>query len=59
MVVALELFIAEELIGEYANRCQERHPVSEPTRVRMHDFVDPDVGRAIPYGVCDFDGLEG
>jgi hypothetical protein len=25
----------------------------EPEQVRLHDFVIPELGRAIPYGVCD------
>ena len=49
----------KELIGEYANGGREWHPGGEPTRVRVHDFVDPDLGRAIPYGVYDVDANEG
>jgi Rhodopirellula transposase DDE domain len=49
----------KELIGEFANGGREWHPAGEPTRVRVHDFVDPEVGRAIPYGVYDVDADEG
>jgi transposase len=49
----------KELIGEYANGGRERHPGGEPTRVGVHDFVDPEVGRAIPYGIYDIANDEG
>ncbi len=49
----------KELIGEYANRGRERHPEGAPTRVAVHDFVDPEVGRAIPYGIYDVANDEG
>jgi hypothetical protein len=49
----------KELIGEYANGGREWHPQGEPTRVGVHDFVDPDVGRAIPYGIYDVANDEG
>ncbi len=34
----------KELIGEYANGGREWHPEGAPTRVAVHDFVDPEVG---------------
>ena len=49
----------KELIGEYANGGREWHPQGAPTRVGVHDFVDPDVGRAIPYGIYDVANDEG
>jgi len=49
----------KELIGEYANGGREWHPQGEPTRVGVHDFVDPEVGRAIPYGIYDVANDEG
>jgi hypothetical protein len=49
----------KELIGEYANGGREWHPEGEPTRVGVHDFVDPEVGRAIPYGIYDVANDEG
>ena len=49
----------KELIGEYANGGREWHPAGEPTRVGVHDFVDPEVGRAIPYGIYDIANDEG
>jgi hypothetical protein len=49
----------KELVGEYANGGQEYQPTGEPERVRVHDFVDPEQGRAIPYGVYDLGNDEG
>ena len=31
----------------------EWQPVGEPERVNVHDFPDPELGKAIPYGVYD------
>jgi transposase len=49
----------KELVGEYANGGQEYHPKGEPTRVKTHDFVDPELGRAVPYGIYDIGNNEG
>jgi hypothetical protein len=43
----------KELVGRYANGGREWRPVGEPERVAVHDFPDPEVGKAIPYGVYD------
>jgi hypothetical protein len=43
----------KELVGCYANGGIEWQPVGEPERVNVHDFPDPEVGKAIPYGVYD------
>jgi Rhodopirellula transposase DDE domain len=43
----------KELVGNYANGGVEWQPVGEPERVNVHDFPDPAVGKAIPYGVYD------
>ena len=43
----------KELVGRYANGGAEWQPVGEPERVGVHDFPDPAVGKAIPYGVYD------
>ena len=31
----------------------------EPTRTKTHDFIDKELGRAVPYGVYDMDNDEG
>jgi len=49
----------KELVGDFYNRGQEWRPVGEPERVRVHDFVDPLLGKAVPYGVYDLSGNEG
>ncbi len=49
----------KELVGDYANGGAEWEPAGEPTRVGTHDFPDPEVGKAIPYGVYDLAANEG
>jgi hypothetical protein len=49
----------KELVGDYANGGAEWEPEGSPTRVGTHDFPDPDVPKAIPYGVYDIGGNEG
>jgi hypothetical protein len=49
----------KELIGDYANGGTEWEPEGQPTRVGTHDFPDPDMPKAIPYGVYDIGGNEG
>jgi len=49
----------KELVGEYGNGGSEWQPIGEPERVRVHDFVDPRQGRAIPYGIYDLANDEG
>lgn len=43
----------KELIGEFKNGGREWSLKEQPIEVRMHDFVDPDLGKAIPYGIYD------
>ncbi len=43
----------KELVGNFKNGGREWRPKGEPERVRVHDFVVPELGRAIPYGVFD------
>ncbi len=43
----------KEMVGEYDNGGVEWQPEGEPTRVNVHDFVNPELGRAIPYGIYD------
>ncbi len=43
----------KELVGRFKNGGQEWRPQGEPEAVRVHDFVDPKLGRASPYGVYD------
>jgi transposase len=43
----------KELVGPYANGGREWRPAGDPERVLTHDFPDPGVGKAIPFGVYD------
>jgi transposase len=43
----------KELVGEFKNGGREWHPKGLPVKVKVHDFVEPELGRAIPYGVYD------
>ena len=49
----------KELVGEFSNGGREYHPAGEPTRTKTHDFVDQELGRAVPYGVYDLANDEG
>jgi transposase len=49
----------KELVGEYANGGREYQPKGQPEEVAVHDFVDPEQGRAIPYGIYDLANDEG
>lgn len=43
----------KELVGRYKNDGHEWRRRGDPERVLVHDFPDPKVGKAIPYGVYD------
>ena len=43
----------KELVGDFKNNGQEWRPKGNPEKVRVHDFVIPELGRAAPYGVYD------
>lgn len=43
----------KELVGEFKNGGREWHSKGQPAKVKVHDFVEPELGRAIPYGVYD------
>jgi hypothetical protein len=43
----------KELVGEFANGGKQYRPQGSPVPVRTHDFMDKDLGKAIPYGVYD------
>ena len=43
----------KELVGPFKNGGREWAAEGHPTPVRVHDFVMPGLGRAIPYGVYD------
>jgi hypothetical protein len=43
----------KELVGNYKNSGREWCPKGTPEKVKGHDFADPQLGKAIPYGVYD------
>jgi hypothetical protein len=43
----------KELIGEYKNGGSDYRAAGCPDMVRVHDFVDPDLGKVAPYGIYD------
>lgn len=43
----------KELVGDFRNAGREWRPEGFPERVRVHDFILPELGKAIPYGVYD------
>ena len=49
----------KEVLGQRANRGKEYQPKGAPERVDVHDFPDPELGKAIPYGVYDIGANEG
>src|SRR5690606_30639334 len=40
----------KELIGDFYNNGSEWQPKGTPEPVRTHDFIDRNLGKAIPYG---------
>jgi hypothetical protein len=49
----------KELVGDFKNGGREWRPSGHPLPVRVHDFLDPALGKAIPYGVYDLANNEG
>ncbi|MDQ6738523.1 MAG: ISAzo13 family transposase [Gemmatimonadota bacterium] len=43
----------KELIGDFKNGGREWQPKGEPEPVRVHDFIDKELGKVIPYGIYD------
>jgi len=43
----------KELVGDYKNGGREWRPAGEPDKVKVHDFIDRNLGKANPYGVYD------
>lgn len=49
----------KELVGNFKNAGREWHPQGQPPAVRVHDFQDDELGKAIPYGVYDLSANAG
>ena len=43
----------KEIVGLFKNAGQQWRPAADPVRVNVHDFPDPELGKANPYGVYD------
>lgn len=49
----------KELVGPFKNGGREWQPQGQPEEVNIHDFVDRELGKALPYGVYDVTNNEG
>ena len=49
----------KELVGDFRNVGREWRPQGQPEEVRVHDFQDKTLGKAIPYGVYDITNNQG
>ena len=49
----------KELVGDFKNPGSEWRPRGEPELVRVHDFKDPELGKATPYGIYDIAANQG
>jgi len=49
----------KELVGPFKNGGREWQPKGEPEEVLVHDFIDKQLGKVIPYGVFDLSLNEG
>jgi transposase len=43
----------KELVGDFKNSGRQWLPKGQAPEVRVHDFLDKELGKAIPYGVYD------
>jgi len=49
----------KELIGEFKNSGSDYRPEGNPIEVNVHDFMDKELGKAIPYGIYDIGANSG
>jgi hypothetical protein len=49
----------KELVGVFKNVGREWRPKGDPDTVKIYDFLDPELGKAIPYGVYDLSSNQG
>lgn len=48
----------KEFVGEFKNNGRQ-WPAADPAPVNVHDFADPQLGKAVPYGIYDLAGNTG
>lgn len=46
----------KEVLGNLKNPGKTYRPQGEPAQVKTHEFPDPELGKAVPYGVYDIHG---
>ncbi len=49
----------KELVGNFKNAGREWRPKDKPEEVNVHDFIDPKLKRAVPYGIYDINDNTG
>jgi hypothetical protein len=49
----------KELVGNFKNNGREWRPRETPEEVKVHDFIDRKLGRAVPYGIYDISNNNG
>src|SRR5215216_959125 len=49
----------KELVGDFKNAGRTWRPRGQPEAVRTHDFLIPELGTAVPYGVYDIGANSG
>lgn len=58
-VISVDAKKNELVVGKKANAGREWQPTGTPERVDVHDFPDPEVPKAVPYGVYDIGADDG
>jgi len=49
----------KELVGDFKNGGKEWRPKGDPEEVRIYDFLDKKLGKAIPHGIYDLANNQG
>jgi hypothetical protein len=49
----------KELVGDFKNNGRDWRPQGSPEKVRVHDFLIKELGRAVPYGIYDLAANDG
>ena len=49
----------KEKVGDFTNAGREWRPQGHPEKVRVHDFIDKELGKVAPYGVYDLTRNDG
>jgi len=49
----------KEVLGNLKNNGKDWMPKGKPTEVKVYDFIDKELGKAVPYGIYDIANNEG